>query len=287
MKQQTRSRIATGLDQAKLLRPAERVREGWLSMQARGGPAVGRDGLPLPAARLRLLVDGRSGDAKRFQWVGAQGADLVRAAVAESGASIESLEAILDFGCGCGRVARHWASLERTEVHGCDYNPELVEWCGENLPFLRATVNRLEPPLPYVGGSFDLVYAMSVLSHLSEPLQQAWIAEFHRILRPGGLLLVSVLGDACADRLTEEQRRRYDRGELVVERTGMSGSNLCTAYHPRTYVRERLLADFANVRVVEDHSREPALLQDPYVARRPLRGARLRPRRSACGGHRD
>jgi SAM-dependent methyltransferase len=287
MKQQTRSRIATGLDQAKLLRPVERVREGWLSLQARGGPATGGDGLALPPARLRLLVDGRSGDAKRFQWVGGQGAEIVRAAVAESGTTIESLEAILDFGCGCGRVARNWAPLTGTEVHGCDYNPELVDWCNGNLPFLRATVNRLEPPLPYVGGSFDLVYAMSVLSHLSEPLQQAWIAEFHRILRPGGLLLVSVLGEACADRLTEEQRQRFDRGELVVERTGMAGSNLCTAYHPRTYVREQLLADFANVRFVEDESADRGLLQDPYVARRPSRAARLRPRRSACGGRHD
>jgi SAM-dependent methyltransferase len=284
MKQQTRSRIATGLEQAKLLRSAGRLREGWLTMQARGGPPAGPDGLPLPPPRLRLLVDGRSGDAERFYWVGDQGARLVRAAVADSGTTIDSLEAILDFGCGCGRVARHWATLESTEVHGCDYNSDLVEWCDGNLPFLRATVNDLEPPLPYVGGSFDLVYAMSVLSHLSEPLQQAWIAEFHRILRPGGLLLVSVLGDACADRLTEEQRRRFERGELVVERTRMAGSNLCTAYHPRAYVRERLLADFANVRALGAESPERALLQDGYVARRPVRGARLRPRRSACEG---
>jgi SAM-dependent methyltransferase len=285
MKEQTRSRIATGLGQAGLLRPVERVREGWLSMQARGGPATGADGLPLPPPRMRLLVDGRSGDADRFTLVGARGAAMVRAAVAETGTTIESLEAILDFGCGCGRIARNWVGLESTEVHGCDYNPELVDWCERNLPFLRATVNRLEPPLPYVGGSFDLVYAMSVLSHLSEPLQQAWIAEFHRILRPGAVLLVSVLGDACAFRLSKEQRSLYDRGELVVERTGMAGSNLCTAYHPREYVRGRLLAEFTNVRVVEDDDpSKRALLQDGYVARRPLRGTRLRQRRSVCGG---
>ena len=284
MKEQTRSRIATGLDQAKLLRPVERVREGLLSMQSRGGPASGPDGLPLPPPRLRLLVDGRSGDADRFYWVGAQAAGVVRAAVAEAGTTLESLEAILDFGCGCGRVARHWAALENTEVHGCDYNRELVEWCGTNLPFLRATANRLEPPLPYVGGSFDLVYAMSVLSHLSEPLQKAWIAEFHRILRPGGVLLVSVLGDSCVFRLTEEQRRRFDRGELVVERTGMAEAISAPPTTRATTFARRLLADFTNVRVVEEESAERALLQDGYVARRPLRAARLRPRRSACAG---
>jgi hypothetical protein len=56
------------------------------------------------------------------------------------------MSAILDFGVGCGRVARHWNGLS-AEVHGCDYNPVLVEWCKANLPHLRAVTNRLDPPL--------------------------------------------------------------------------------------------------------------------------------------------
>lgn len=269
MKQQTRSKIANGLNRAGLLGPVESLRERWLTLQARGGPATGPDGLPLPPAKLRLLVDGRSGDAERFLWVGDQLAASIRTAVAEAGNPLESLGSILDFGCGCGRVARHWASLEGPTVHGCDYNPELVGWCRQNLSFMEAKENQLEPPTPYDDESFDLIYAFSVLSHLSEPLQGAWVAEFRRILRPGGLLIVSVLGHACRDRMESDEKVVFDRGELVVQRPRMAGRNLCTAYHPREYVSGTLLADFTDVTPLVLGQAESPMMQDGYIARRP------------------
>ncbi|HET6997719.1 MAG TPA: class I SAM-dependent methyltransferase [Solirubrobacterales bacterium] len=268
MRQQTRSRIADGLERTHLIRPAARLREGWLTMRAPCQPAAADGLLLLPPPRLRLLVDGRSGDARRFLHVGAQMFDSIRGAVADSGSNVEEMRAALDFGCGCGRVARHWATVEGPELHGCDYNRDLVAWCDEQLPFLRAARNELVPPTPYVTQSFDLIYALSVLSHLSELLQRDWIAEFHRLLRPGGLLVVSVLGESVRERLTIEERHSFDRGELVVERPRLSGRNLCTAYHPRPYVTDSLLADFTDVRSFDLGSPELALLQDAYIARR-------------------
>jgi SAM-dependent methyltransferase len=243
------------------------VREGWLSAWTGGCEDVGADGLPLPPCRQRLLVDGRSSGAEHFLRVGGQMAEAIRVAVAATGAEIGDLEAILDFGCGCGRVARHWATTEGPEIHGCDYNEELVTWCAGNLPFVHAIRNELEPPLPYAAQSFDLIYALSVLSHLREPLQHAWIAEFRRLLRPGGLLVLSVLGERVRDRMTGAERRCFERGELVVERPRMSGRNLCTAYHPRRYVRERLLGDFAAIEPFDLGGPELVMRQDAYVAR--------------------
>lgn len=270
MRQETRSRIATGLDRFRLLGPAVRVRESLLSVRTRdGGSAASADGLPLPPPRLRLLVDGRSGDAARFLQVGRQMSESIGDAVADCGTEIAQMDAILDFGCGSGRVARHWAELSGPEIHGCDYNPELVAWCEAELPFVHATRNGLEPPTPYVADSFDLIYALSVFSHLSEPIQRAWIGEFRRILRPGGLLVLSLLGEAVRDRLAGEERGRFDRGELVVERPRMAGSNACTVYHPRDYVTTSLLADFDDVRPFELGSPALTLMQDAYIARQP------------------
>lgn len=270
MKQQTRSRIADGLDRAGLLPVVERARERWLAMRANDGPVAVADGLAVPPSKLRLLVDGRSGDGERFLQIGRLMAGSIQSAVTESGAKLEEMTAILDFGCGCGRVARNWAGLEGPQVHGSDYNEELVSWCEDNLPFLRAARNQLEPPTRYEPESFDLIYALSVLSHLSEPLQDAWVAEFRRLLRPGGLLIVSVLGESVRARLTPDRMRRFDHGELVVERPRMAGSNVCSAYHPRSYVTDRLLAGFTDVRAFEFGSPEWPLLQDAYIARRPL-----------------
>jgi SAM-dependent methyltransferase len=266
MRQQTRSRVANCLDRAHLLRPAERLREGWLTVRAHDDH-LAFDGLPVPPARLRLLVDGRSGDAGHFLRVGRRMFESIRDAVAESGTDPGGLGAVLDFGCGCGRVARHWARLEGPEIHGCDYNPELVAWCHDSLPFLFATRNALAPPTPYVSGSFDLIYALSVFSHLDEALQAQWLAEYRRLLRPGGLLVLSLLGDSLRYRLHPAELRRYDRGELVVQRPRLAGRNLCTVYHPPSYVTGSLLSGFTDVRRFDLGSEELPMAQDAYIAR--------------------
>lgn len=267
MRQQMRSRIADGLDRTRLLGPAERLREGWLTLRAQGEEATFADGLPLPPPRLRMLVEGRSSDTGSFLRLGSQMCDAIREAVAAAGTPVEQMEAILDFGCGCGRVARHWAAVEGPEVYGCDYNPELLAWCAENLPHMRTTRNQLAPPTPYVSGSFDLIYAFSVFTHLDEELQGAWLAEFRRLLRPGGMLVLSFLSDRVRYRLDRAEQRRFDRGEMIVRRPRMSGRNLCTVYHPSSYVTGTLLADFAEVRPIDLGSPAGPILQDAYLAR--------------------
>ena len=119
------------------------------------------------------------------------------------------------------------------ELYGCDRDRGLVEWCLRNLRFMQVTVNDLEPPLRYEAEQFDLVYALSVFTHMSEPLQGRWLAELERVLRPGGLLFFTVSGDEYANRLSGEDRARYDSAELVTHFTELDGSNLCAAYHPR------------------------------------------------------
>ncbi len=265
----TRNRIADGLDRARLLLPAERLREEWLVRRVEERLACGPDGMPLPPPRLRLLVDGRSADAGHFLRIGRQMFTGIGAAAAAMGRPLANLGAVLDFGCGCGRVARHWSSVDGPEVHGCDYNSALVEWCAGNLCFLRVDRNQLAPPLPQVSGSFDLIYALSVFTHLDAELQRAWLDEYRRLLAPGGLLMISLLGEQFAGRLNPEERSQFDRGEMVVERPRLSGRNLCSVFHPRSYVQNDLLGDWDDVRPFELGSADLPIAQSGYVARRP------------------
>jgi SAM-dependent methyltransferase len=153
---------------------------------------------------------------------------------------------VLDFGCGCGRVLRHWKKLHTTRAAGCDIDPRMVAWCAGNLPYANVAVTGLEPPLPYEDESFDLVYAFSVFTHLSEDLQHAWMRESARVLRRGGYFLLSTLGDryASLDRLNEEELRRFREGELVVLYDHSAGTSLCSAYHPPEYVHRTLARGF-------------------------------------------
>jgi SAM-dependent methyltransferase len=227
----------------------------------------GSDGLPLPSPLLRVQVTG-SASPEEFLAQSERAAGTVRDAVLSTGRSLESLHAILDFGCGCGRVTRRWAGLHGIRVSGSDRDERAIEWCRRNLPFAEFETNGLPPPLVFDDEAFDLVYALSVLTHLPEELQLLWLRELHRVLRPGGRLVVSTHGEHYASRLDAGERARFEAGELVVRWQEAAGSNLCAAYHPRSFVESTLLpAGFALADFVEEGAKgNPA--QDLYLLRK-------------------
>ena len=235
-------------DRVHLARPAVRVYELGLAARSslRGKEPQAAGGLPLPPARLRAQVGPLHADLDFFLRSGEHNAELIRDVLREAGTSLEDVDALLDWGCGCGRVLRHWIDLQDTRVCGCDITPKMVDWCNDNLPFVDATVNELSPPLPYPGASFDLVYAFSVMTHLSEELQRAWVAECRRVLRPGGSFLFSTLGEyfVSRDRLTDDERHAFEEGHLVVLYERSAGTSLCSAYHPQNYVQRELAEGF-------------------------------------------
>ena len=75
-------------------------------------------------------------------------------------------------------------------VHGLDIRPELV---AQLKGYESATVwdLDLEKPLPFGDGQFDAVVAKDILEHLQCPWQT--LAEVRRVLRPGGIVLASVI----------------------------------------------------------------------------------------------
>jgi SAM-dependent methyltransferase len=253
-------------------------REGtWFSLyeQSPGG-GIGPDGLPLPPVHLVRITSGCARQAKNnpdrmyrsFFEGGQRGAAWIRDMVSRAGADMAAMDAILDFGAGCGRVIRHWSGLERPHVHGCDYNPLLVSWCDQNLTFADFTVNTLEPPLPYEDDRFDLVYSISIFTHLDDGLQRPWIEELARVARPGGLVLVTVTGPELANELLRpDDLERFERGELVVKRSELAGMNACAAYHPARYIREELARGFELVEHVV--SGAPDVRQDAVLLRVP------------------
>jgi SAM-dependent methyltransferase len=261
------------LDKMQLARPAVQAYELWLAAKSHLTSRQTRksDDYPLPPARLRAQIGPRQADAALFLESGERHANLIRQLLADKGADIEEFEAILDWGCGCGRILRHWSQLPRTRVCGTDINPRLVEWCAENLGFAEVTVNDVAPPLSYEASTFDLVYALSVITHLPEDLQHAWLAECFRILKPGGYLLISTMGEyyLSLKRLNDAERKAFEEGNVVVLYEGSPGTSLCSAYHPPSYVREQLAAKFETVdfrAAVVDGQHDIHLLRKPTSA---------------------
>jgi len=224
------------------------------------------DGARVPAADLRVKVAGTA-DIFSFLDGGEKAAATVRDLLSAQGVAADRIGRMLDFGCGCGRVLRHWRTLSSTELHGADSNAELAEWCNRNLPRVKVRVNRAEPPLDYPAEKFDVIYAFSVLTHMPEDLQRDWMREFGRILSPSGYLIFSTHGRHYVDRLSGEEKKKFERGELVVRHMGARGTNYCNAFHPEAWVRERLLGDWEVVEFVACGARGNPM-QDVWMARR-------------------
>jgi SAM-dependent methyltransferase len=224
------------LERAHLLGPAFRAYERVVSLRPLRPTAV--DGPPLPPRRLMVRVAGTA-DADWFLRSGRAAYDAIAAHV-----PVADLDSVLDFGCGCGRVTRYWDTFAGA-VSGSDVSTQAIDWCRGNLTFATFESNALGPPLVFDGDSFDLVYALSVFTHLTADLQIAWRDELHRVLRPGGLLLVTTHGRSYLPRLAENERNRFDGGELVVRWAVAAGTNLCSAYHPERYLRETFAEGFS------------------------------------------
>jgi SAM-dependent methyltransferase len=210
--------------------------------------AVAPDGYALPPAALQFLVSGHyDTSVAEFLEMGRWCADSIATGVRTAGSALEERRAILDFGCGCGRILRHLPSMtgSQTAFYGTDYNPRLIEWCQRHLHFAKFSLNGLEPPLAYADASFDLAYAFSVFTHLTEPLQRGWMDELFRVLQPGGVLVITVLGAAYADTyLSPQERNQFDAGQMLTKNPTSAGENACTLCHPERYVRDVLSKNF-------------------------------------------
>ncbi len=229
-------RLLRLLERTGMIGPAFRTYERLVSLRPARPAAV--EGPPLPPRRLMVRVAGTA-DGEWFLRSGRAAYDAIAAH-----APLTEIDSVLDFGCGCGRVTRYWTGFAGS-VSGSDVSAKAVDWCRANLPFARFEGNALAPPLVFADESFDLVYALSVFTHLTEELQIAWRDELRRALRPGGLLLLTTHGESYLPRLDTDERGRFENGELVVRWSDVPGTNLCSAYHPERYLRATFAQGFA------------------------------------------
>jgi SAM-dependent methyltransferase len=178
--------------------------------------------LPFPPEQLMHRVGhlGEGGDvAARYDALGRTMKELVVDCLPD-GWSFDGRR-VLDFGCGAGRLLRHFvAEAEHCdEFWGSEIDEPSVAWVTQHLgPPFKVVLNDETPPIPAPDHHFDLIYAMSVFTHITEEWA-AWVLEMHRLLKPEGLLLVSLLGESMIGPLLGE-RWDPDRVGHLIARSG-------------------------------------------------------------------
>jgi SAM-dependent methyltransferase len=191
---------------------------------------------------------------------------------------------ILDYGCGWGRVIRFFLKdVEPSKLWGVDPFAEVLDlakqtnrWCTfEQIPTM--------PPTSLPDGAFDAIYLFSVFSHLSEDAHLRLLAEFKRLLRPGGLVIATtrprefilhcaelrsrtdlpphLQGGARSFPDTEAALTAYDRGEFCYSPSG-GGDLLEESFYgeaciPRRYAENRWGEHFTILDFVDDRALLP------------------------------
>lgn len=105
-------------------------------------------------------------------------------------------ERILEVGCGAGHIL---ASLPAGELYGIDLSTSMVTKAQARLG-TRADIRKGDAlALPYADNSFDKIICSEVLEHVPEP--GTALREIARVLKPGGIAVVTVPNEALVNRL--------------------------------------------------------------------------------------
>jgi len=190
------------------------------------------EGPPFPPVELAARVGPAGADPLRYDEVGRLTRAGILAALPDGWTFAG--KRVLDFGCGAGRTLRHFlAEAEVGEFHGCDIDEPSIAWLDANLsPPFSVFVNGERPPLPLEDGSFDLIWAISVFTHITDYWAD-WLVELHRLLREGGLLVATIHGPLVSDDCAPvPPDTRAERGELVRVSPYRVGMNVVRYGHP-------------------------------------------------------
>jgi SAM-dependent methyltransferase len=227
----------------------------------------------LPSASLRYRVDGFN-DMCTFLAVGRNCVNDIQLALKKNNIDLNSFRDILDFGCGCGRTLMHIPLLVKNfggyHFYGTDIDAKAISWCRANIKFVKFDTNSVLPPLRYPSEFFDFIYAISVLTHLKEELQFLWLEELKRVMKPGGVLLLSVHGRGAWENYSKEFVNGMEIKGFVFKQTprwnGVFPKRYQTAYHTEQYVRDNFKKYF---KVVDYIPRGINNHQDLVVLRKP------------------
>ena len=162
---------------------------------------------------------------------------------------------ILEWGCGPARIIRHLPKLLdiSCKIFGTDYNHKTIEWCKKNINDVHFNLNNLTPPLNYEMDYFDIIYANSVLTHLSEEMHYAWDKELNRILKRGGVMFLTTHGANCKPKLTKKELEIFETGNLVVRGKVKEGHRSFAAYQPPQFMKKL----FSDNEILEHVTRKP------------------------------
>jgi ubiquinone/menaquinone biosynthesis C-methylase UbiE len=146
---------------------------------------------------------------------------------------------VLDWGCGPGRTIRHLPEImgDTNQYYGSDYNQNYVQWCSDHIQDVTFKKNNVVPPLDFEKDALDVIYGISIFTHLSEKNHHLWMDEFHRVLKKNGIVFLTTHGEITKQKLSPEDQKKFDSSALVVQGFKKEGNRLFAAYQPYAFFK--------------------------------------------------
>ena len=187
---------------------------------------------------------------------------------------------LLDFGCNSGITIRHFNTHENMKnLFGCDVKDVNLNFIRKYLSKdIKVITNSILPFLPYPENFFDFIISYSVFTHLTYGVEH-WLLELKRILKPGGVLYVTILSELSLEKIlmgNTGNENMYVEGELEHIRDWLSKNGFyfrrpkvdvsydpsSIAYISHKYAKEVWGAYFEEVKVFErQHFQDVVILR--------------------------
>ena len=122
------------------------------------------------------------------------------------GSAVKDVSAVLDFGCGTSRILRYMLEFQKgPRYFGSEVFEDNITWGRSAFPQITYILQSTQPPLDLPSRAFDIIYAYSIFTHFEEQTHLRWLAELHRLLASGGLLILTVHGKSILHRCRNEE----------------------------------------------------------------------------------
>ncbi len=127
---------------------------------------------------------------------------------------------ILEWGCGVARIIRHIPNLigANSMVVGVDINADMINWNSANISNVNFKKIDYSPPTFFDDNQFNLVFALSVFTHIESKFQADWLAEIQRIISDNGVFLFTTHGSKFEINLDAHERETlHNEGALTID----------------------------------------------------------------------
>jgi SAM-dependent methyltransferase len=161
-----------------------------------------------------MLTSEGSAAIERYHGGAVRFVELLSSALGERGSTWRDIESVLEIGCGYGRIVRELrAVMSPDRIYVTDIIDEAARFTAAEFGVQRIPV--IEEAGPEWNDRFELVYLLSVYTHMRRDIVVAHLSRLAQLIKPGGLVVFTVHGEESA--ATAEQYQQYwlDKAKLL------------------------------------------------------------------------